>query len=601
MLSRPLITSALLVAACTVNGQLEMWGVGGFGGHDQLGVVYRLVDEEFEVVKHFSYDHVTHSGISDGFRRMPNGVLWMAARMQPSSDSALIVSYDPATGTFSEWATFTESVGLEPSGNFEPLGNDILVGSCEYSGVGDMGTIVSYSISGEALVKLYDLGPDGLSRPTGGLVLHPNGLLYGVATEGGINGYGALYSFDISANEVSYLHHFSMDDGTGRCSPLTIGNDGTLFGTRAGNAIGGGTLFSFDPATDAFQLRFTFDASSGTLPEGRLLIDPTGSLWGISIQETGVSRGRLFRFDPVTDNYEQVYNFTSGFSGRPLTSPVFTATGHIAILTASLAGPLATPSKFWAFDAATGEPAIQTQLTGALPIGLCDGGDGLLYGIGGRSVLRINAAGIKQTAALLSRATKGMRPSSQLIETTSGTIVGLCAQGGVYNRGSLFKIDPFTLAFDTIVSLPPNAVMAVEADLIEHQPDQILCIIPRLGGGGLVNIDLSNGTINELVGFEGTMVQRPSTAFLKLGSLVYGTSLSGGHFGKGCLWRFDMNSLALDTLKSFGPYPGLGYLTPGRPCELPDGRIMGTVSYDDEGPSGWSSMYIYASVENRVG
>lgn len=600
MLTKATLTVILFTTVFTVHGQLEMWGVGSYGGTDQLGVIYRMVGDEYEVVKQMEYDYAYIGVSGESFQVMPDGLLWAAVRAKPSPDGAIIVSYEPSSGTFLEWRAFTTEVGSRPSGNLEPVGSGLMYGTCETGGSEGAGTIFSYSVGENELVGHYQFGADGVSKPLGGLVLHPNGKLYGVAAEGGDFGNGALFSFDPATTEVDLVHHFTATDGFGSCSPLSLTIDGKIFGTRRGDQTDGGTLFSFDASTGLFEKRFDFTATIGRLPEGKLLVDGSGRLWGISVEESGSYRGRLYRYDPQAETYQEMYGFLGSFSNRPVTSPVFTSTGYIAVITTSAYGPAANPPKFLAFNPNTGLLGIQADLAGALPGSLCLASDGWMYGFGGRAVLRVNGAGNMQVATSLSIASLGSRPSSQLIETTSGQIVGMCVQGGASGNGGIFRVDPFSLDYDIVYSFSPFDHQIADASIDEIEPDKVLFVTRTFDSGSLSTLDLVDGTVQYLVGFGGTSVAVPSQDFLRVGNLVYGTSHAGGLYNKGCLWRADLVDQEVDVLHSFGPYTGWVAVNTGTPCELPDGRIMGTMTYWNEGPWAESLMYIYSPFDGSV-
>ena len=74
-----------------------------------------------------------------------------------------------------------------------------------------------------------------------------NGTLYGTTEEGGINGWGTVFSISISGAE-KILHNFgSGSDGAYPLAAL-IDVNGTLYGTTAGGgAYEAGTVFALTP------------------------------------------------------------------------------------------------------------------------------------------------------------------------------------------------------------------------------------------------------------------------------------------------------------------------------------------------------------------
>ncbi|MGA2736080.1 MAG: choice-of-anchor tandem repeat GloVer-containing protein [Bryobacteraceae bacterium] len=89
-------------------------------------------------------------------------------------------------------------------------------------------------------------------EPLAGVILGPNGVLYGTTDQGG-SGYGIAYELvpppaaGGTWTEV-VLHSFDGTDGSGLYAGLAMGTDGTLYGTAGyGGASNQGTVFSLVP------------------------------------------------------------------------------------------------------------------------------------------------------------------------------------------------------------------------------------------------------------------------------------------------------------------------------------------------------------------
>jgi uncharacterized repeat protein (TIGR03803 family) len=135
--------------------------------------------------------------------------------------------------------------------------------------------------------------PDG-SQPDTRPVLGPGNTVYGMTYTGGVNGNGVIYRYDLGSGEYTVLHTFSALDDNGfnadGANPgvaLTRGPDDVFYGMASfGGANGTGTIFSIT-AAGKFTVLHTFSALDANLhnPDGAnplrtILIGADGNLYG---------------------------------------------------------------------------------------------------------------------------------------------------------------------------------------------------------------------------------------------------------------------------------------------------------------------------------
>lgn len=197
------------------------------------------------------------------------------------------------------------------------------------------GTVYKLAKNGKMTV-LYKFkgGSDG-AAPSGNLIMDPAGNLYGVTVFGGdLNctvgiekrGCGVVFKLDPSGNETVL---YSFTGGTDGAFPtagfgLVEDTEGNLYGVATeggefGNACdagngqnyGCGTVFKIDQ-TGKFTLLHDFsnDGSEGVAPNGGLVRDAAGNLYGTTQEATlsGNIGGTIFRVNP-TGKLTVLYNF----------------------------------------------------------------------------------------------------------------------------------------------------------------------------------------------------------------------------------------------------------------------------------------------------
>jgi uncharacterized repeat protein (TIGR03803 family) len=168
------------------------------------------------------------------------------------------------------------------------------------SGGGDNGTVFKVDKNGNESVLFSFNGSDG-GFPTSGLTLDTAGNLYGVAEEGP-GGAGVVFRLDKNGNE-NILHVFQGGfnrEPKGPAGSLIIDEAGNLYGaTEAGGQgpfPGFGALYRLDP-TGNFTVLYEFRGKSdGSNPQGPLVRDAHGNLYGVAtaVDSGGTIKGTVF-------------------------------------------------------------------------------------------------------------------------------------------------------------------------------------------------------------------------------------------------------------------------------------------------------------------
>jgi uncharacterized repeat protein (TIGR03803 family) len=208
------------------------------------------------------------------------------------------------------------------------------------------GTVYKIDPSGnESVLYAFTGGQDG-ADPEASVVRDAAGNLYGTTVGNGItNSVSTVFKVDPSGNET-VLHRF-QGSATGGCcadSPLVLDNAGNLYGTtpydgdtQCGfNDLGCGIIFELNIATGKFTVIHTFTTiADGLQPEGGLVIDQRGALFGITQgggngcpQAVRRGCGTIFRLDK--SGYTVLHSFSGGADGgTPNYRPVPDSDGNL--------------------------------------------------------------------------------------------------------------------------------------------------------------------------------------------------------------------------------------------------------------------------------
>ena len=135
-----------------------------------------------------------------------------------------------------------------------------------------------------------------------------------------------LFKVDRAGNET-VLHSFgTTGDGSGPNGGLIFDANGNLYGTTAGGGANGkGTVYMFGASGETLLYSFT-GAADGSYPGAGLTRDSAGNLYGTT---GGGTAGAVFRLD-ASGHLTVLYSFTGGADGgNPQSSLLLTPAGKL--------------------------------------------------------------------------------------------------------------------------------------------------------------------------------------------------------------------------------------------------------------------------------
>jgi len=178
---------------------------------------------------------------------------------------------------------------------------------------------VNTSGSGYALIKKFN-GTDG-ANPAGSLIQAPDGFLYGMTENGGLNGFGVIFKIRMDGTGFQKIFEFGQNPnalyGAHPKGSLLMGSDGKLYGMAyAGGSSLAGTIFSISPAGGDFSVLYNFSSINGAFPVASLIEDVnTGFLFGMTELGGNYSFGTIFKIQKDGTGFQKIFNF-NGTNGK---------------------------------------------------------------------------------------------------------------------------------------------------------------------------------------------------------------------------------------------------------------------------------------------
>jgi uncharacterized repeat protein (TIGR03803 family) len=303
----------------------NFYGTTFLGGTSNMGTVYRLDKTGKETVLH------SFTGGHDGGNPFstvifdPDGNLYGTTEIGGDTEGCdigdmngcgVVFKISPS-GKFTVLHRFNGYDGADPEAGLirDEAGN--LYGTTTAGGVtschnGGCGTIFKIDPAGKetVLVKFKLPGTAGI-YPSGPLIRDAAGNLYGTTEWGGdlsCNqrvGCGTVFKLDKTGKEtVLYKFKLGADGGLPN-GPLAQDADGNLYGTTSLGGIlscnggdGCGVIFKLDTAGKQTTLYKFKDGSDGEHPNGGLVRDSAGNLYGTQPGNFATTWGSVFELTP---------------------------------------------------------------------------------------------------------------------------------------------------------------------------------------------------------------------------------------------------------------------------------------------------------------
>lgn len=208
-------------------------------------------------------------------------------------------------------------------------------GTTSYGGYNGAGTVYELSPStGYHLLFKFGKSIAGGAYPVGNMVLDSAGNLYGTTSGGGTqhhdcdNGCGIVFKLSPPNNGglwtenviYSFCQMRPCLDGGNPYSSVIFDSTGNLYGTTyVGGRSGHGTVFELSPTSDSWVEKVLYSFGSGSNdgldPQGGLIFDSAGNLYGTTVAGGDYSVGSVFELSPAANSWTETVLYSFGTNG----------------------------------------------------------------------------------------------------------------------------------------------------------------------------------------------------------------------------------------------------------------------------------------------
>jgi uncharacterized repeat protein (TIGR03803 family) len=541
----------------------KLYGFTSEGGTSNKGVLFSFDINTQQYTLLFNFDGALNGATPKGSLMLANnGLLYGVTSKGGLNDGGVLFSFDINTSTFTKLHDFTFASGIEPDGALVEQTIGELYGVTFRGGVSDKGVLFRFTIAGNNYQNLYNFNALNGENPRGTLLKTPNGYLMGLTSNGGVNSKGVVFGYRVSTSTFTKHVDFSAvvggnPEGSLVFHPIT----GKCYGLAANDGVNSqGTLFQVDTNGTAFLKIYDFQQLTGGHPKGTLTLAGSSKLLGNTYDGGPANYGVAFTINTNGSNYNAsgIYDFF-GVGANPTGGFVdYTFQGKYYCLTSN--GGNTSNGMLVSVDTAnfnlTAEFSFNDAgIDGGFPVGgIIKGSSGKVYGTtskgganGTGTAFQLDANGSNFLKMADFNGTNGDDSRGSLIETANGKFIGMTFDGGSFNFGCIYEIDP-ALPFPST----PIQKLALSSGLGTYPRGGII----KANNGKYYGLTSSGGVNNDGVLFEynpnnNNYVKRYEFSSLISGSApvgnliqaangnLYGYTSSGGANGGGVIFKYN--------------------------------------------------------------
>lgn len=416
------------------------------------GAIFEWDPSSNIVTNKINFASATGSAGNYGEMILYNNKFYSTTTFGGTNSKGVVYEWDPATNIYTNKFNFTAVTGSLCYGGFGLLNNK-MYGMTADDGVALRGALIEFDPATSAVNNIGNLNKSLGGNPFGRLLVH-NGKGYGTTLIGGpglTNNSGVLFEVDLTTLQQTTLYTFNVTaNGLRPSTTLSVYNNKLYGGTTQGGSNGVGVLFEWDIATATYTKKIDLaSASTGTNITEFLVVN--NLLYGTTTGGGSGSGGTIFTYDPATNIFSVKYNNSTPALQSPLTEYNGLLYGF-------------STASIYSFNTTTNTFSNRQSFSSvglSIPNGLLVVANNLLYfttftsGVGTGAIGEFNSItnAITVRHSFLSGTNDSKNPRG-VLKLYNGLLYGLTNTGAANTRGSVFTFNPSTFAVNHIYDNP---------------------------------------------------------------------------------------------------------------------------------------------------
>jgi uncharacterized repeat protein (TIGR03803 family) len=235
----------------------------------------------------------------------PDGTLYGTTFSGGASDGGTVFRVGCAGNGYQVLYSFgcDETAPRHAAGDLVIGSDGWLYGATVFGGQFGFGTVFRLDPGAATCEILHSFGQgsrDGL-MPRGGLALR-DGIIYGTTSDSASQrGYGTVFKLNTDGRKYCILHRFNYGTAMFPRGGVVVGPDGALYGTTARGQDCCGTVFRLNPDGSGFAVLHPFSELPDGVraPAGPLLLTSDANLCGIAQCGGSENWGAVFCLEPI--------------------------------------------------------------------------------------------------------------------------------------------------------------------------------------------------------------------------------------------------------------------------------------------------------------
>jgi uncharacterized repeat protein (TIGR03803 family) len=300
------------------------------GGAYGYGSVFQLAPGSGTIITLASFDNTNGASPVAGLILDPSGNLYGTTQLGGANGDGTVFELAHGSGTITTLASFNGANGFGPLADLIMDASGNLYGTTSYGGTAHEGTVFKLAKGSGTIITLASFDNTNGANPAAGLILDPSGNLYGTTFNGGASLDGTVFELAHGSSTITTLASFNGTNGNGPSGALSRDMSGNFYGTtRFGGANDDGTVFELAHGSHTITTLASFNFANGQEPDGGVISDGNGNLFGTTRFGGAYSSGTVFELAQGSRAFTNIELFNFGNGSNPRGALIMDSSGNL--------------------------------------------------------------------------------------------------------------------------------------------------------------------------------------------------------------------------------------------------------------------------------